>query len=797
MKLRRSFCPLLPLLPLLLWALLAAGCAETKSAVPDGGPAGDGDIACSDEDGDHDDDGIPNGIEGCKERVDSDGDGLDDWRDFDSDDDGIGDAQEAGDQGGCLGPSPDAWPCDTDGDGTPDYRDLDSDEDGLPDGDEDTNGDGLLGCCILSCNQLGSDEQQRGCTLGPDGCGPGQSCEGGSCSPPIAFLCSDGETSPLLADTFNDGINDLQRGSFICRDATEDKPQGRKPVKLVRSSDPSSDAKSGDWHLALEQSAKVSDLTLDSAEEREAAATIDHDDASSEVAGFVTSFAPLEADMHLELQAAVERIQLEIAGEGKVFLRSSGLGAKTHDKYDTLQGVSLDIEMDAPTDISTLRNLIVAKLLGRKVATLGSVPGVYGSSQSRMILRLALVRRFAFARDAGGALLLDSEGNPQEDVAKTNEQRVVIIGGLAGRDNYDDPGRPTGFIVDDLAGGSALAIFSDRVENECDVGLSGGTAKADIIWVMDESQSMDNVRASVVQNAGAFFDKAKKAGLDFRIAVTGVNDPLDSFRNSVGRFCSEDFADPREYNGQDDATDRFLTPNEKDIFEACVRNPPGYEGGGEYGLLNAKQAVTLHQEAGLPSERRIRGDAEVVVIIATDEPDKTVIDETFIPNTTKGCTFGPDLTKEIEDVVRPFIDFFKAAGSGGQKVSAHLIGFLCASKYTCPNGGTLKGVAHGYQELIRALGGQMGDVCQQDMGDTMDAIIDSIIGEASPVKLERVPIAASIAVAVDGKPLTRSRSQGFDYRPATNTLAFIDTPLDQGSDVVVSYKRWDRQVAIK
>ncbi|MBW2735477.1 MAG: hypothetical protein JRH20_24090 [Deltaproteobacteria bacterium] len=782
---------------LLLATLFAHGCAETKpSVVDDTSATEDGGTACV-EGADEDQDGIPNGVEGCKEGVDSDRDGSEDWRDFDSDNDGIADVLEAGEKGGCLGPSPETWPCDTDGDDTPDYRDLDSDGDGLPDEDEDTNGDGLVGCCIETCGQPDSKNQQADCTLGADGCGPGQTCEGSRCSPAIAFLCSDGETSPRLTETFDDGINDLHRGSFICRDATEDKPQGRKPVTLVRSSDPSHDPTSGDWHLALEQNATLSVLALDDPANKEAAALMDHGAADTEVAGFVVSFAPTETDMHLELQAAIERIQLGLAAEGKVFLRSSGLGAKTHDKYDTLQGVTLDVELDAPTDISTFRHTLVAKLLGREATTLGSTPNVYGSSHARLILRFALVRRFGFVRDASAALVLNAEGNPTEDNTKTEEQRVLIIGAIAGRDNYDDSARPTGFIVDDLAGGSALAIFSDRVENECDVGLSGGTAKADIIWVMDESQSMDNVRASVVKNAATFFDKARKSGLDFRIAVTGVNDPMGDYRRAAGRFCSEDLADVHAYNGQDDDTDRFLTSSEKDLFEACVRNPPGYEGGGEYGLVNAKEAVALHQKTSLPMERRIRDDAEVVVIIATDEPDQTVIDETSIPNTTKGCAFGPSLTEEIEDVVLPFINFFKTAGTNGQKVSAHLIGFVCASRYTCPDGGVGKGVAHGYQELIRALGGQMSDVCQHDMGESMDAIIDSIIGEASPVKLERVPIAASIAVAVDGKTLSRSRDKGFDYRPATNTLAFIDTPVAQGTDVVVSYKRWNRQVSIK
>ena len=64
--------------------------------------------------------------------------------------------------------------------------------------------------------------------LTTDGCGPGQECESGKCTPAVGFKCSNGETNPSNKDTFGDGKLDNERGTFICRDATEDKPQGRK-----------------------------------------------------------------------------------------------------------------------------------------------------------------------------------------------------------------------------------------------------------------------------------------------------------------------------------------------------------------------------------------------------------------------------------------------------------------------------------------------------------------------------------------------------------------------------------------
>lgn len=108
--------------------------------------------------------------------VDTDGDGIPDFRDLDSDDDGLADRHENGTRcmdrpinNVCDGTDADGdgspssadgapgfgvggypVPPDTDGDGTPDYRDSDSDGDGIPDvvendrGAADTNDDGRV-----------------------------------------------------------------------------------------------------------------------------------------------------------------------------------------------------------------------------------------------------------------------------------------------------------------------------------------------------------------------------------------------------------------------------------------------------------------------------------------------------------------------------------------------------------------------------------------------------------------------------------------------------------------------------
>ncbi len=110
---------------------------------------------------DEDGDTISDEFEGRAENIDTDKDGIPDYRDDDSDNDGIPDKIEAG-TNGCSG----SEPGDADGDGIPDFQDTDSDRNGILDKDE----------------------------VGPD---------------PLHPIDSDNDTIPDYLDNDGDGIDDF------------------------------------------------------------------------------------------------------------------------------------------------------------------------------------------------------------------------------------------------------------------------------------------------------------------------------------------------------------------------------------------------------------------------------------------------------------------------------------------------------------------------------------------------------------------------------------------------------------
>ena len=734
---------------------------------------------CKDPKGDWDGDGINNGDEGCLSARDSDSDKVPDWQDLDSDGDKIPDNVEAGTKGSggkCSGAKPgkDSWPCDSDGDKVPDYLDLDSDGDGLKDGAEDENGDGLLGCCMTTCNAPDAKWQKSNCKLTKDGCGQGQKCVNKKCTPAVDFKCSEGETSAKKKDTFGDGKLDNERGTFICRDATEDKPQGRKAVQVRYDT-------TGDWRIAIEKSGKYGPTTISGASSKMRAAVVDHSKSTEEASGFIISRTSTD-NVQNELTTLIKAIQA--AGLGTVTVRASGTQAKSHDKYDSVQATILDLKATSGNNVSTVRNQVMAALLGKTMADLSNLPSPYGSSASEFVIRFTTVKRFAFKKDSSNKLVLDAKGNPQDSGDKT-KWRLLVMGGVATKTAYITPTMRSGFIVDDLSNGTSLAVSKDTVENECDVGKITSLPVADIIWVIDESGSMSDDRQNIVNNANNFFSRALSSGLDFRMGVTNVCNPSGSHKYAVGKFCSKISTSTSDNGG----TDRFLLPSEQAIFGACIKNPPGYEGGSEYGLVNAEKAVKKHLPRASNAPDKIRNNATLVIIVATDEFPQS-ISSLIGYSHAKTCKLPASNQTAVDSALQKYMSLFTGVTDPEAAAMFHVIGGVC-------NGSCSAQIAHGYKELAQKLGGQTADICQKNLGSSLQTIIDSITGKASPIILDYVPISLSLAVAMDAIEVKRSRTNGFDYRSATNSLVFINVKYKKGSEVIASYKRWKRQEDIK
>lgn len=747
----------------LIWLLVVccgpAGCPGKEFFTDDAGSPGreatagqyDGPPVICTPGQDADGDMIPDQVEGCDK--DTDGDKRPDFQDTDSDGDRILDSVEAG-------PDP-AHPVDSDKDGKPDFQDTDSDGDGVDDGEEDLNGDGLLGCCLSKCG-----EHRKGCPqVPPNECGPGQRCESGTCQPAVDFLCSNGETDPKLAATYG-GVPDRDLPTFICR-------KGLKPLQWKKSN-------LGDWHLALEQDCKYSEVSISGAKPKEALAVMELIGYSQAVAGFVASVPAPGTDLSQMVQQLISKITTQLPDKSGVAQLTGGSSTQSHDKFPSVVGTQLELTLSTAKNPAAVRNSLLPLLLDRQPSELTMPPEDFGPIVKTHLLSFQT--------------LLRADG------------RLLIMGGVADKGMAQDPSKATGFHLDDLSNGTGLATAADGNTEECDPFVLANVPVADIIWVVDESGSMDDNRTDIVNNATDFFARALKSGLDFRMAVAGMKDPNVS-GVLPGKFCSKATTVTSDDGGQD----RFLTPQEQAIFKSCVQNPPYYEGGAEYGLVHTEAAITRHlprSQPGAPVDpAKIRPDATLVVIIVTDEAPMELKNYTSWNGKNGFLTASDyDIMKcatsklgQVQTYVQGLVDLVqgKHATHGAEaKAIVHLIGGVCKSGCADPWGQVTE-YPWGYEQVVQATGGQIADICQKNLGNTLQLIIDSITGAASPAVLDLVPISASLAVALGKNTIPRSRQQGFDYNAASNSIIFFGVSYKKGDQVVASYRRWQKQAPIE
>jgi hypothetical protein len=687
-------------------------------------------------DADDDSDCLRNEVEGCllTPPADHDGDGLFDYLDFDSDGDGISDLSEAGGQ--CDDPR------DTDGDGTPDHLDADSDNDGVADSDEDRNGDGVVGSCTLQCAVASHCGPDAYCSLPADGAGLG------TC---VDLTCMDGETDPRNNDSDGDGVPDLQEGTFICNAQTPNNPFGLRPIKYVDSSE--GQYPESNWRLALDVAAVEGVPAISNPTLLDAAYTFDRTEAGSQVAGFLASRSAGASSALNETSALLLNLESApfIAG---VAVRASGTNTTSLDGFDTVLEASFEVTTTSLLDVIAVRRIVTAAALGRPAGELTFPPaGWVGTPDTRFVVTVQSIRRAAAVQ-------------------------TLFVGAVARTVSADDPTRSTAFHLSDASNGTGVAQSGNGERRECEQFLADRQARADIIWVVDESGSTSDDRARIAANASLFFDRAVAAGLDFRLGVTDMNDTQN------GIFAS------RQAGG---TGDRWLTPADQAQFEIDVQDPSGpdaADGGNEHGLTQGRAAMMRHLPRNNADPQMIREDAKLVIIYVTDEKADEIEDEAILGE--GNLEPSPAQQAQIDALVAPFLaDFLD------NDATAHLIAEPLPFSAVCSGGGAEH--AYGYYELVNATAGQLGSICQLDLTATIDALIDDIIGGSSPIVLGTFPISTSISVSRNGVPISRSRQSGFDYRGSSNAIVFYNQPFIPGmpSEIVVSYRRWAEQVPVE
>lgn len=263
---------------------------------------------------------------------------------------------------------------------------------------------------------------------------------------------------------------------------------------------------------------------------------------------------------------------------------------------------------------------------------------------------------------------------------------------------------------------------------------------ADVLFVIDNSCSMEEEQSSLGSNLSAFVSFAQAQGVDYRIAVTTTD------------------VDPTGAQGSFVGTTRVITPNTPNrdqVFQDNVAQGI-YGAVAEQGLEAAYRALSdpmiNTNNAGF-----LRPDTMLSVVFISDEEDQSSRPRAFYENFFRNLKGDPTL------------------------VTASAIVGTTNPECVSPTG--IGDYAPRYLNVARATGGVTESICSPNWSQALTNIGQAAFGIRRRFPLSSVPVVATLVVRVAGSPLPAG---AYSYDAAANAVELSVAPA-VGSPVEVAY----------
>lgn len=305
--------------------------------------------------------------------------------------------------------------------------------------------------------------------------------------------------------------------------------------------------------------------------------------------------------------------------------------------------------------------------------------------------------------------------------------------------------------------------------------------KVDILWVVDNSGSMQSSQANLAANFNSFIQKFIQTDSDFHMAVTTSDAFLAPYYN--------DFTMSRIRDGVTDAnlnqhSGVFVmnknTPNLSNVFLTNITQ--GIRGSGDERAFSSFEE-TLKNPWNASFRR---ADAFLAIIIVSDEDDFSHNDFT---TGLQGYYFSEDYNDPKMYSIQHYVNFltnYTAGSSAGKNFSVNAITIFDSACYNQLKGNGQK-LSKRYGELVNATGGQLVSLCS-DFSQSLQLLSESIVELSSVFQLNRFPIEETIVVMVNNVVVPKDAINGWTYDAATNSIAFHGTAIPQaGADVKINF----------
>lgn len=278
--------------------------------------------------------------------------------------------------------------------------------------------------------------------------------------------------------------------------------------------------------------------------------------------------------------------------------------------------------------------------------------------------------------------------------------------------------------------------------------------KVDLLWVIDNSGSMENEQDLLAANFEYFINNLNASNTDFQIGVITTDLVNDSgfLQGSPKIISSQSMTDAQ-------------------IVAAFINNVKvGVTGvSAERGLKTAKVALQYAKISGSVNFGFLRDNAYLAIVFVSDEDDSS-----------------------IEDTL-DFINFFKTVKGASNLTKVYSIvddiNYGCTGEIASKNAVTL---GERYMSVSEELGGFTKSICTTNFASSLDKIGEGILKLVNSFELSEVPLQETLQVRVNGSSIPNDIDSGFIYDHASKSVVFIGSYVPvEGATVTVTYDYYD------
>lgn len=309
--------------------------------------------------------------------------------------------------------------------------------------------------------------------------------------------------------------------------------------------------------------------------------------------------------------------------------------------------------------------------------------------------------------------------------------------------------------------------------------------KVDILWVIDNSGSMESSQTNLANHFQSFIAKFLATDADFHMAVTTTDAYLAPYHasNNASSFPYADYALIRDGVGSTHSGVFVMDKTTPDMANVFLKNiKQGINGSGDERALSSFQ-VTLNDARNSAFRR---ADAALAIIIVSDEDDFSHNDNTNGMNT---YSFIENYNDPSMFTIQSYVDYLTnltSTAGAGKNFSVNAISIFDSACLSQLNTGAQK-ISQRVAAMADASGGQKISLCS-DFSQSLQTLSQSIVELSSVFQLTRTPIASTIVVTVDGVNVQNNATNGWTYDSTSNSIAFHGTAIPEaGASVNINF----------